>query len=305
MGWKSAYLLIKTKNKFGGSFTIIKTNRKMFMRCFKIIGKVYILSCILYVCYLACRIFIADRFIIPSDSMSPTLVQGDVIVVNKTLMGARIYSNFDFSKDGVELVCWRTRGLRGIRRGDIVVFNRANHRQKIKFIINNVYCKRCIGLPGDTIMVKNGHYVNNNYEGVLGNAACQRQLERTPDSLIDMSCRRVLPNNEHLAWTIHDFGPLYIPRKGDIINIMPKDALVYKAILEWETGETLAINWDRNEVNAGSVPIKRHTFTHNYYFMAGDNVGNSADSRYFGVVPEEYVIGIASAVVRDFKIRLL
>ena len=49
--------------------------------------------------------------------------------------------------------------------------------------------------------------------------------------------------------------------------------------------------------------LLRHQFRHDYYFMAGDNVVNSADSRYWGLVPEEYVIGVMEWAVRDKKIH--
>ena len=65
----------------------------------------------LYGLYLLRRAFVADKFIIPSESMSPTLVPGDEVWVNKLLMGARIYTDFHFDKKGGPLRCFRTRGL--------------------------------------------------------------------------------------------------------------------------------------------------------------------------------------------------
>ena len=117
----------------------------------------------LYGLHLLRRAFVADKFIIPSDSMRPTLVPGDEVWVNKLLMGARIYTDFHFSRKGGPLHSFRTRGQRPITYNDIVVFNRANHRGRIKFVINYVYCKRVVGLPGDTVSVVGGHYRNNNY----------------------------------------------------------------------------------------------------------------------------------------------
>ena len=252
----------------------------------------------LYGLHLLRRAFVADRFLIPSDSMRPTLVPGDAVWVNKLLMGARIYTDFHFSKDGVQLQSFRTRGLRPITYNDIVVFNRANHKGTIKFVINNVYCKRVVALPGDTLSIVGGHYRNNNYDGQLGLKDQQDLLAQTPDSMIDPRCKRVMRHKEADPWTLHDFGPLYIPRRGDVVEVTPTLAQAHKAILEWETGKRIKID-STGAVTANGKPFRRHRFKHNYYFMAGDNVLNSQDSRYFGVVPEEYIVGIVGKVIKN------
>ena len=63
---------------------------------------------LLYGTWLLMRAFLFDLFIIPTESMEPTLLPGDRVVVNKIIMGARIYSDFHFNKEGVELKSWRT-----------------------------------------------------------------------------------------------------------------------------------------------------------------------------------------------------
>lgn len=252
------------------------------------------LTCaVLLVLYLAVRIFVTDSFRIPTESMSPTLVPGDRVRVNKLLMGPRIYTDLHFTREGGELKSVRMRGTRPIRHNDIVVFNQANHRRTVKFVINRVYCKRCVGLPGDTISIVNGRYVNNNYKGTLGVEAEQRRLEQMADSMVPGRCLRAMPKDKHIRWTIRNFGPMYIPRRGDIMEITPETATIHQVILEWEQGCPLDIDWDKNLVTAGGRRLTRHRFLHNYYFMAGDNVVNSDDSRYKGPVPEEYIIGIA------------
>jgi signal peptidase I len=107
-----------------------------------------------------------------------------------------------------------------------------------------------------------------------------------------------MPYEWNLGWTIRNFGPLYIPRKDDIINITPADAAVYKLLLEWETGMKVTWDWDAGKVWIGNRPLICHRFQHNYYFMAGDNVTDSNDSRYWGLVPEEYIIGVVSKIIR-------
>lgn len=103
--------------------------------------------------------FICDQFVIPSESMMPTLLPGDRILVNKLLAGSRIYSKLEF-RQGVPLRSFRIPGLRGVHVNDVVVFN-APHgydRDRIEFRINYVYAKRCVGTPGDSIAIRNGYF---------------------------------------------------------------------------------------------------------------------------------------------------
>ena len=93
---------------------------------------------------IAMRVYVVDQFAIPTDSMRPTLIPGDYVIVNKLIVGARIYDRLDF-KDGDPLECHRMKGLRKVEHNDIVIFNFPINRSKyrIEFKINYVYGKRC------------------------------------------------------------------------------------------------------------------------------------------------------------------
>lgn len=261
------------------------------------------LSCLiipfLYLVWLIIRIFIMDYFTIPTESMMPTLQPGDKVIVNKLTMGARLYADLHFDIKGQELKAVRTKGLRRLKHNDIVVFNLANHNDKISFIINNVYCKRIIGLPGDSVSAVNGKYRNNNHRGMLCIQESQHGLENTPDSLIP--CGFWIPPYYSLGWNIKNFGPYYVPRRGDVMKLSAKEGAVYKPLLEWEIGTSISWNWDKNETYSNGKVIRYHTFKHDFYFMAGDNVINSNDSRYWGLVPEEYIVGVVDKIIRDGK----
>lgn len=254
-------------------------------RLIKGTGIVVCFGILLYGMWLLMRAFLVDQFIIPTESMEPTLMPGDRVIVNKAIMGARIYSDFHFNQEGIDLKSWRTRGLRRLQHNDIVVFNFPKHDDKMNFVINHVYAKRCIALPGDTISIVNGRYVNNNYEGTFGLESEQTRLANIPDSIIDPSVLYTLPYDTHVPWTIKDMGPLYVPRQGDRIRITPKEASLYRLIMEWETGKEMP-----------SDTIAYHTFQHNYYYLCGDNVLNSCDARYWGFVPEEYIVGVVTHI---------
>lgn len=228
--------------------------------------------------------------------MMPTLLPGDRIIVDKRMMGARIYDNFDFKKEGSELESHRTRGLRKVKPNDIVVFNFPHHNGKINFVINNVYAKRCVGTPGDTVRIIDGMFKNNNYPDSIGLLYLQKQLGEMPDSIFHPRQLGAIPRIRYVPWTIKNLGPLYLPRTGDFMKLTAKEGQIYKKILEWETGKSITVDWDSNLVLADGKPLNSHTFKHGYFFMCGDNVTNSDDSRYWGLVPEEYIVGVVSYI---------
>ena len=246
--------------------------------------------------WLLTRAFLFDQFITPTESMIPTLLPGDRIIVDKTIVGARIYSHFDFNKNGVELMSWRTRGKRNVMPNDIVVFNFPHHNGKINFVINNVYAKRCIGIPGDSVSVVNGYFRNNNHPGEIGLQSAQEYFQNIPDSVFPDFVLTSMPYDSHINWTIKNLGPLYLPRTGDFMKLTAKEGQIYKMILEWETSKSITVDWVRNMVLADGEPLYNHIFKHGYYFMCGDNVANSNDSRYWGIVPEEYIVGVVSHI---------
>ena len=97
------------------------------------------------------------------------------------------------------------KGVRKVEHNDIVIFNFPINRSKykIEFKINYVYGKRCIGLPGDTVEIRNGYFKNNNYNGTFGVEEEQRRLAETPDSLIANTVIHAFPFDfRHYGWTI-------------------------------------------------------------------------------------------------------
>lgn len=252
-----------------------------------------VLVCV--IAYCIGRIFVIDQFVIPSDSMTPTLQVGDRVWVNKLLFGARIYEDVD-SINNSTLRSWRTRGVRQVERNDILIFNYPINGKKIAFKINYVYAKRCIALPGDSISAVEGYYKNNNYQGALGDLKRQERLHKMTDEEVPKEGRYTMPKSlKKYPWTIRNFGPLYVPRKGDVIHLDANNILLYRRVIEFETGKKVKVS-TMGEVLADGIPLPYHIFTHNYYFTCGDNVLNSRDSRYWGFVPEEYIVGIVDCI---------
>lgn len=228
------------------------------------------------------RIFIAERFNIPTESMQPTLAPGDRVWVNKLLLGGRIYTSFNF-EDHAPLKCFRMPGIREIRPGDVICFNYPLGYDKwteIEFKINYVYCKRVVGVPGDTIGVKDGITWNNNYSGTIGVLEQQMKINNTPDSILwRTKFMGTMPFTRPM-WTIKNFGPMYVPQKGVTIELDSIGRAIYGPVIQYETGA-----WPADDMTS-------HTFQHDYYFAFGDNSLDSQDSRYWGFIPEDFIIGI-------------
>lgn len=253
----------------------------------------------IYGTWLLMKTFLFDYFTVPSSSMSPTITPGSKVIVNKLTAGPRLYTAINFKRNGNELHSIRLKGIRGFRHNDIVVFNFPLHDDKISFVINHVYCKRITGLPGDTLTAVNGHLYNNNYEGLLGCEQRQRQLEgKTEEVLKRYKVYDVAPRHDrHFGWNIRNWGPLYVPRRGDIITVTSREATLYRRILEWETGAKITYDWDSMAVFANGRRLTTHRFRHNYYHICGDYSLDSFDSRYWGFVPEEYIIGVVVKII--------
>ncbi|RTQ49992.1 signal peptidase I [Hymenobacter gummosus] len=129
-------------------------------------------------------------------------------------------------------------------------------------------------------------------------------LKEQPNQPVGPNEQAVFPNNPDSpyssalspapfpGWNKDNYGPISVPKQGETVTLTRQNIPMYwKIILRYEHNENVTMQGDQVVING--QPITTYTFKQNYYFMMGDNRHNSLDSRYWGFVPEDHVVGKA------------
>ena len=251
--------------------------------------------CVLMLFSILLQITMFTSFRIPTDSMQPTLQPGDNILVNKSIMGARIFNIWDAAEEK-EVEIHRLPGLGKVKQNDVLVFHYPypHKNDSLSMHLLKYYVKRCIALPGDTMGIRKGHYYIKGINEPIGNIEAQKRIEKLQKENVRGIVMDTYPWDKYIDWTIQDFGPLHVPARGQTVAMDSTAVKLYRNLIEWEQKEKLS--YQGKDVFLGDSLIQEYCFQENYYFMGGDYMENSKDSRYWGLLPEPYIVGVATRI---------
>jgi len=231
------------------------------------------------------KILLFEAYRIPTGSMENTLLVGDFLLVTKFTYGATSPRNIPFTD--VRLPCFQLPGFKDPKVGDIIVFDFPGNRNELMSpeVLN--YIKRCVALPGDTIQIINRTLYNNGK--VIPNPPESKFLGNPRSD--NIANPRIFP--EGSGWNEDNYGPLVIPNIGDKIKIDSSNYQVWEMFVKRE-GHTISMRLDNKVlVDDKELVNGEYTVERDYLFMMGDNRNNSLDSRFWGFMPMENVVGEA------------
>lgn len=212
------------------------------------------------------KIFIIELYQVPTRSMEQKLLAGDYVVADKIAYSIGLPTVLPFTNIRLPLSKWRI-AFKSIQRGDVIIFDFPGEITEIIPQTPELYVKRVVGLPGETLSVTTGKVSIN---GLMIDY-CDAELSQSADIV---ACPFL--------------GPLVVPQKGMQISLTPKHIDLYQNLIEREGN---SVEFNNNRILINSEETTTYTFHDNYYYVLGDNCADSYDSRYWGFVPERNIIG--------------
>jgi signal peptidase I len=228
------------------------------------------------------KTFFIETSRIPTGSMISTILEGDFVFVNKMIYGSSTPRNVPFTD--IRLPYFRFPSFREPQRKDVVVFEWPGNKDELETPIIWNYVKRLIGLPGDTVEIKDKVVFVNGKEFWIP-PHIQYLYPSRPARFVD---EYIFPKGAQ--WNSDNYGPLVIPKKGDVIKLTSQNVEQWRTIIDREFGERV-VSVSGNKILINNKPVDSYTLKKDYYFMMGDNRDASFDSRFWGFVSRDRIIG--------------
>ena len=267
------------------------------------------------------RSFVFTSCLIPSAGMENSLFRGERILVNKWSYGLRLplMSLFSYHR-------WRERK---VEKEDIVVFNNPASTTQPVIDRREVFISRCAGIQGDTLLIDSLFTIVSSQTVAGPDRKRLYTYPKTREEQLDslLSILSITPNelmgqdsvNNVRSFSRYEYylleqamngsnwiqplesdrekqvvNPLIIPRKGMAVRVYPWNRTLLRNTLVLHEGKHAEITHDTLYVDGH--PVQHCYFSKDYYWMVSNNSVNLSDSRLFGLVPQDHIIGKASLI---------
>ena len=225
--------------------------------------------------------FVLASFVVPTGSMENTVKPGDFLFVNKFIYGGT--TPYTIPLTSIRIPHLRLPGFRSIKRGDVIVFDWPGMRDQVEKPKQAFYLKRCIGLPGDEIKIDHRTIFINGKRQALPPHGKYLRPESLPAGYPNPN---LFPRESD--FNEDNYGPITIPKKGDSIHLTTENFSGWEVFIGREGHRTMVLD---DAILIDGHPTDHYTVERDYVFAMGDNRDNSLDSRFWGFVPVQDVIG--------------
>lgn len=266
------------------------------------------------------RCFVVTPYLIPSVGMENSLYRGERILVNKWSYGLRL--------PFMQLWGYHRWAERPVEREDIVVFNNPGNLSQPVIDRREAFISRCIGLPGDTLLIDSLFDVTPSEKIAPDQKflyAYPKQMESRLDSLLTAldirshglmgqdSVRNIRSFSRYEFYLLQQairgrcwitpieadastrkLKPLIVPGHGTTLRVYPWNRTLLRNTLVLHEGKRAEIKGDTLFVEGKPVNFCR--FSKDYYWVTANNTTNLNDSRLFGFVPKDHIIGKAAVI---------
>lgn len=257
---------------------IFKVNRIAIKKIIRLIIIVVILAIFI-------RAFFLAAFRIPTSSMANTLYPGDFIFVN--IAAYKFSTPRQIPILGISIPSLNIFNTGDPEINDLIVFKFPDINSGDDVFHTSNIIKRIIALPGDTLEIINKKiFVNGKEIKLPKTARCSFNIIKPAGKEDEGIFYR------GTGWNSDNYGPVRVPAEGDTININSENIDVWKPLIVYEYEEKV-VRKEGSVVTIADKPVRHYVVKKNHYFVIGDKFNNSRDSRYFGFVNEDMILGKA------------
>jgi signal peptidase I len=234
-----------------------------------------------FIAVLVINSFVLASFQVPTGSMEDTVKIGDLLFVNKFIYGGSTPYSIPFTS--IRVPHFRVPGFRKVARGDVIVFDWPGNRDQVEKPVQTYYLKRCIALPGDILRIENRTvYVNGKH---VQDPIHSKFIRNSP---VPPGYRNPFIFPRGANFNEDNYGPIIIPQKGMALILNDETLPGWEVFIRRE-GHSAEAREGRIYIDGRET--SSYTVGRDYVFAMGDNRDDSLDSRFWGFVPLQDVIG--------------